>query len=166
MAAGPVPVVRWLAYDITDTYRRSTSEEVARMVRAVLDEIVPGAVLGAGTASDFVRLNRGRTLYDGVDGLAWAISPSFHAADDRSVMENAHAQGVTVETARAFAEGRGLWVGPVELSRHDLRADPRQSTAIAAAWTVASLADLCAAGPDALTYFETTGPQGRDRYGW
>ncbi len=89
MAAGPVPVVRWLAYDISDTYQRSTSEAVVRLVRAVLEEIVPGAALGAGTASDFVRLNRGRTLYDGVDGLAWAISPSFHAADDRSVMENA-----------------------------------------------------------------------------
>jgi hypothetical protein len=160
LIAGPVPVARWLVFDADDTYHRSTSEAAARLVRGVLDMTEAGAVLGAGTASDFVRLNRGRTLFEGVDALAWAIDPSFHAHDDRSVMENAGAQGITVETARAFCQGRALWVGPVELSRHDRAADPRQRSAFAAAWTVASLADLCLAGPDSVTYFETVGPRG------
>ncbi len=160
LAAATVPVARWLAYDAPDTYRRSTRAATAALVREVLDESCPGAVLAAGTASDFVWLNRGRTTYKGVDALAWAIQPSRHASDDRSIMDNATAQGITVETARAFAEGRASCIGPVELSRPPRPGDPRQRTTLAAAWAVASLTDLCAAAPDSITYFETVGPRG------
>jgi D-apionolactonase len=86
--------------------------------------------------------------------------PTAHAVDDRSVMENALAQGITVETARSFADGRGLCVGPIELSRRTSEPDARQGSLFAAAWSIASLADICAAMPDSLTYFETAGPRG------
>jgi D-apionolactonase len=140
-----------------------------------------GVPVGAGSDCNFRELNHehavGRLGLTGADFVFWSVTPQVHAYDHRSVMETLEAQPATVYTARALAGERPLVVSPVTLRQRfnpletaaaippaagELPAsvDPRQLSQFAAAWTLASIAALAAAGVDSATYFETTGWRG------
>lgn len=147
----------------------------ARLREALGDRLESVPIVG-GTDVWFVDLNRARPAPDSMDGVAWSITPGVHAYDDLTLVEGLEAQGDQVRTARGFAPGLQLVVGPVTLrprynpNARDAReqaltptpasTDPRQAEMLAAAWTVGSLRSLGEAGVTAVTYFEATGPRG------
>jgi hypothetical protein len=146
--------------------------------RRWLAPALPLVPFAGGTNLFFTEINRVRPHIETMDAVAWSINASVHATDDRSVMETLAPQGDQVISARAFAEDRKLFVGPVTLRmRWNAHArggvddpleegelpfpvDARQPTPFAAAWTLGSIGRLGRAGADALTYFETIGWRG------
>lgn len=159
----------------TETTPAPWVPEVRRQLAAALPDGVPFA---GGTNLFFTEINRVRPVMETMDGLAWSINASVHATDDRSIVETIAPQAEQVRSARAFAEDRKLFVGPVTLRmRWNAHArlgiddepapdelpfpvDARQPLPFTAAWAVGSLGRLARAGVDALTYFETTGWRG------
>lgn len=151
------PIARWLVLDARPDHKGSTTPTAIRLLRdALRDGGTPGRI-AAGSSTDFARLNRDRLSGEPIDALVYGVSPSVHADDDRSVMQNARSQAITVATARSFAEGRDVIISPIVLARRD---DPRQASLLGTAWTVASLAELEPSGASSLTYYETVGPRG------
>jgi hypothetical protein len=137
----------------------TTAAEV-RAVRERLSPILQHAAFHAGTRSGFCELNRGTIQStDGVDGVCYAIQPQAHAFDDASLFETLPVQAETVANARRLFPALRVLVGPVTL-RERPHADTRQLSLLGAAWTLGSISHLAAAGPDAVTYYETTGACG------
>jgi len=176
LALAGLPLARVLviaagAQTVTD--EETTPAELVRLVRDGLATEVPVA---GGTDMYFCELNRTRPDTEAMDGIFWSVNPQVHAFDDLSLVETPEAQAEQVLTALEFAGGRPLFVGPVTLKRrYNVNAtvaedepeeglpdsvDPRQASLLGAAWTLASLAHLCRAGVQAVTYFETVGWRG------
>ena len=137
---------------------------------------LPRARFAGGTDLWFAQLNRARPDVAAMDGVAWSVTPQVHGSDELTIVEGLAALSDQVATARAFAPGLELLVGPVTLrprcnpAADDAREqalhpppasiDPRQGELFAAAWTAGGIAQLAAAGADAVTWFETHGPRG------
>jgi hypothetical protein len=85
----------------------------------------------------------------GVDGIAFSMSPTAHASDQRSMMETLEIQGEVARRARDLAEGLPIVVSPIVLSEH-------LHTPFADAWTIGSVANLVSAGVASLTYAAPT----------
>jgi hypothetical protein len=99
-----------------------------------------------------------------------------HDTDEATLVESLAAQADTVTTARTFAAGTPVYVGPVtlrprwnphatgpvEVAPGELppAVDPRQPSLLAAGWAVGSVRRLAGAGAAALTLFELTGWRG------
>lgn len=131
-----------------------------------------------GTRANLAELIRSPGDADGLDGVAFSITPQVHDSDDVSVATAVEAQGVAVRTARAHAGGRPVHVSLVSLKPRfnpyaadgigDLggggefppNADPRQVSTFLAAWTIGSMNALAGAGASTITYFEMSGPRG------
>jgi len=146
--------------------------------RERLAATLPHARFAGGTDLWFAQLNRGRPDVAAMDDVAWSVSPQVHGSDALTIVEALEAQADQLVSARAFAPGLGLLVGPVSLRpRYNPAAtdaaaqaldpppvsiDPRQADLFAAAWTAGSLAQLAgaAAAATAVTYYETHGPRG------
>ena len=152
------------------TIAATTGEDVTR-VRERLAPQLPTTKFHGGTRGDFCELNRGGLATEGMDGIAYAIQPQAHAFDDASLFETLAVQAETAANARRLFPGLRLLVGPVTLrARSDAPApsadrlpasvDDRQLSLLAAAWTLGSLSQLAAAGPDSITYYETVGWRG------
>jgi len=140
------------------------SEEATRPLwiaaaRGQLGPLLANVPFFGGTGANFNELNRNRECVTGADGVAYSLNPQVHAFDDLSLMENIAGQPEALSTLRTFAS-LPVAVSPIALRPPSARADPRQSTQFAAAWTLASIAALSRAGADSLTYFETTGARG------
>lgn len=155
----------------------TTAPELVELVRKRLKEAAPGAPFVGGTDMYFCELNRTRPQVAVMDGISYTIIPQAHAFDNRSLAETLEAQGETVRSARAFAEGRPVIVSPVTLKRrynpHATVAevekapselpeavDPRQMSLFGAAWTAGSIKYLAESGATSLTYYELTGWRG------
>ena len=131
--------------------------------------------IGVGTGSDnyFVDLNRNRPAEMPLDHLCYSMNPQVHNFDDDAIFENLEGQAWTVLTAKEFAGGRPIVVGPVTLRPRFVRGapdavqigpdglprfvDPRQLSLLGAAWTLGSIKQLAEAGAASATYYETTG---------
>jgi hypothetical protein len=93
-----------------------------------------------------------------------------HAVDERSMLQTTLMQGLQVTTARGFCGPLPVCVSPVTLRIRQPGApadgglppdvDPRQPSLFTAAWTMASVTSLAAAGASSVTYFETRGGRG------
>lgn len=137
---------------------------------------VLGHRVGGGTDLYFTELNRGRPA--ATPFVSFSLTPQVHAADDRSVMQNAATQSAIARNARALFPDAWLEVSPVTLRPRfnpnatepgldasntalPSRVDARQCTGFAAAWTVLSLKAIAETGAlDAVTYYEATGWEG------
>jgi hypothetical protein len=167
LADGSGAVVRrWIAYEV----RKPTPS--TELLRAADRHLSP-APLAGGTVGSFAELNRKPPNGDLIRALAYSINPQVHASDDFTLIENLEAQADTVRTAKAIVTGAAVSVGPVTLHR---RPDPfaagksgeeepappdsRQRTMFGAVWTLGSMAALCRAGPDAITYYDAVGSSG------
>jgi hypothetical protein len=164
-------VVSWLLFRASD---RTTADGFAALGRAALAGGFPQALLGGGTDTHFVELNRRRPSADGLDLLVFALTPQAHAFDDATLVENLASLRWTAETVRGFAGGTRLGITPVTLrprvdpsptgggepGERPFTDDPRQATAFAAAWTLGFLAAAAEAGFASLTFFELRGPRG------
>jgi hypothetical protein len=142
------PIARVLVLPSTG---RTTGAGMIDRVRAAFAGRSPSPPIFAGTASHFSELNRQRDTVAGSDGLVWGACPQVHATDERSILENAPAIGAAVRTARGFAGGLPCAVSTIRFSPEG-EVDARASSPMAAAWTAATLADLCRSPVDFLTY--------------
>jgi hypothetical protein len=154
--------------------RHMTAPHRVVQARRRLSSIDGLTQIGGGTAGNFAELNRNRAPAGTVDVLAWPVNPQRHAGDSLTLIENLASQRDGVLTARACAPSAVLAVGPVTFHRipdpaaagklgseqESVRADPRQSELLGAAWTLGSLKYLLEAGADAVTYFEASGALG------
>lgn len=137
----------------------STQDWLARAARGALEEAGLNVPLVGGTPLSFAELNRTRPDVEAVDGVCYGFNPQVHGSDDATLVENLQAQADTVDSARAIADGRDVFVGPVSLAPAP-GADPRQSSLFAAGWTLGTLVALFGAGAQAVTLYETVGPRG------
>jgi hypothetical protein len=158
----------------TTTPAETTPPALVRQARGAL--ALGSVPFAGGTDMYFCELNRTRPQVEEMDGVFWSLNGQVHAFDDVSLLETPEAQGEQVRTAREFAPGRAIFVGPVTLRRrYNVNAtvaededaaessdsvDPRQAALIGAAWTLASAKHLAEQGADAITYFETVGSRG------
>jgi D-apionolactonase len=145
----------------------SAGAEVTRPRDVALARACLQVPLVAGSDANFAELNRARALArEPVDGLAFAVNPQVHDEDDDLVLQAAGAQRDAVTTARSFAGGLPVHVGPITFGpRGSGGADPRLTTSYGAAWTVASAAALASAGAASATYFALSGDEGVARDG-
>jgi hypothetical protein len=168
-----VPLARVLAFQsgaLSAQPDETTPAALVELVRAGLE----AEVVGGGSYMNFCELNRTRPLARALDAIGYGVTSQIHAIDDLSLMETPPAHGDTVVSARAFAEGRPVVVGPITLrprfnsvatadepdpdpAQLPASADPRQASLIGAAWTLASAKHLAEGGAAALTYYETVG---------
>lgn len=133
----------------------------------------PHRSIAGGTIGNFTELNRNRPSAGTFDALTYGVCPQIHAMDDLSIMENLTAQGDAVRTARTFAAGLPIAVGPVTIRRQpdpfaagndgkpvEAAIDPRHATQFAAAWTIGSIKHLIEAGAATVLYYEAAGSHG------
>lgn len=160
---------------VLSSEHKTTPSELLAAVVEVLRRGFPRARIGAGTDAFFAELNRQRVSTESVDFLNYSINPQVHAFDRLSLIESLEAQADTVASAKAFAGGAGVQVSPVTFRMRwnpnatsqsanavDTLADVdlRQLSLFGAGWTLGSLAQLAAAGAEAITFFETIGLRG------
>ncbi len=155
----------------------ATNPRWVELARHRLAEIAPDALFAGGTNANFCELNRFRPAGAPEDGIVYSINPQIHAFDERSLVENIAGQTETVQTARAYGDGRPVVVSPVTLKQRfnavattaepepapgelPPQVDPRQMSLFAAGWTVGSLRALLESEVASATYFETTGWRG------
>jgi hypothetical protein len=153
MALDPPPVrVLLLPSDLG-----ATNPGFEKSLGPLLRSDLPGVPLIGGTASHFVALNNGPFELNSLDGIAYAMEPQVHASDEASIMESLEAQGDTVASARAIADGKPVSVGPIALRNRALGPDPRQASSFCAAWTLGTINALATADAASITLFETAG---------
>ena len=166
-------VVRWI---VLDTNEKATLPSTTEAVKSALAGAgLPGSV-GAGTDHFFTELNRNRGAVEGADFVSFSINPQVHAFDDLSLIETLEMQGVCVNSARSFSEGRPIVVSPLTFKMRSnpnatgvdddasidisARTDPRQQQAFGAVWTLGALMYLTGAATHSVTLYEAVGPLG------
>jgi hypothetical protein len=169
-------VARVLVYPLADGFSAfvtTTPIDIVTLVRAALEPTVGNVTFAGGTNQSFADVNRDRPSDPALKGLCFSISPTVHAADDWSIVENIASQVDVVRMAKSFGD-REIVVSPVTLATRsgpypagpagpgDLPppVDVRQASLLGAAWTVGSLAALALAGAASVTWYETSGWRG------
>ncbi len=172
-----VRIARVLVYPLADGFSAfvtTTPAAIVSLVRDALRPVTGEVVFAGGTHQSFADVNRDRPTDPVLTGLCVGVCPTFHAADDRSIVENLTGQSDVVRFAAAIAAPRSIHVSPVTIATRfgpypagparpgDLppAVDPRQASLLGAAWTVGSAAALASAGAASVTWYETSGWQG------
>jgi hypothetical protein len=148
----------------------ATSAEDAVRIREALQARLGPVRIGSGTDSFFSALNRSDMTAAAYHTVAWSMSPTVHASDTDSIVENLAGVAAAVLKVRGRVGDLPIRIGPVTLQTRNGpypagpasigRPDPRLTTSFAAAWAIAVAAELAKAGIEALTFFATTGLQG------
>lgn len=138
----------------------------------------PGAMVGAGSLTNFTEFNRCRPAPTTCDFATFGNAAVVHAADDLSVIETLEALPQIFDSAHEVMGGKPLHLGLIAIGMRSnpygggvmpnpggLRlpmamADPRQDTVFAAAYAVGVLAAAAARGVDSLALAMTGGPLG------
>jgi hypothetical protein len=172
-----IRVARVLVYLAADGYSAVsalTPSAIVRLARTHLEPVIGGVLFAGGTNQNFSDINRDRPTDPDLAGICFSTSPTVHADDDASVMENIVGQGEVVRMALSIAGNRAVSVSPVTLATRfgpypggppapgDLppAVDVRQAALFAAAWTTGAVKSLAEAGPASITMFESTGWRG------
>lgn len=172
-----VAMARVLVYPLADGFSAmasTTPPELVALVRDVLAPVIGPAVVAGGTDQSFADINRSRPTDPAIRGVCFSISPTVHAADDASIVENLLGLEEVVRFAREILAPRSIHVSPVTLATRfgpypegppgpgalPPSVDPRQRSLLGAAWTAGSIGRLARAGATSATYYETAGWQG------
>jgi hypothetical protein len=151
-----------------------TPAAVVRLVREHLEPAVGAVPFAGGTNQNFSDINRDRPSDPAISAITFAVSPTIHAADDASIVENLVGVGEVVRMGRLFPGGRPVSISPITISTRfgpypagpaetgDLppSVDVRQASLLGAAWTVGMLKYAAEAGAASVTAYETTGWRG------
>ena len=150
---------------------------LAHSTSRALQRQFPRAAICSGTFSDFVMLNRAPPPAS-ADRVTFALCPTVHAVDDRSLIETLDALPDVFAQARRLAVGRPIDLGPCSLRRRLVPrtgrpaigpaspdgiardVDPRQPAMLAAAWLACVIAHAATHGVASLCGFEATGARG------
>jgi hypothetical protein len=149
------------------------ADSLSRRFKAAL----PGIKIASGTNANFTQINRYRPSSIFNDLICYSIHPQEHASDNTTLVENLMAQQYTVESARNFANGKGILVSPVNIQRRfnanteyyeqpfkgdkvPPQVDSRLMSLFGACWTVGSLKYLFESEVSGVTYYETAGERG------
>ena len=171
------PIARVLVYPLADGFSAfvsTTPAALVALVRRHLEPITGSIPFAGGTDQSFSDVNRDRPSDQALTGVCFAISPTVHAADDASIVENIGAQGDVVRMARSFSGERSIHVSPVTIATRfgpypagpsapgalPPAVDVREASLLGAAWTVGSIGALAAAGAPSVTCYETSGWRG------
>jgi hypothetical protein len=157
----------------------STNGVVTR--QPIVDQLLPlkgtfpRVLFGAGTNYNFNEVNKNRFNPSNIDYISFSADPQEHATDDLTILENSEALEHLVKSAKSIYGGMPVHLSPLTLRRRfnpsatnpaDLfideqsKADPRQQTALAAAWTFGSIRSLAKGEAASVTLFQTAGKQG------
>lgn len=177
----PITVDRILVRALSDGFSALVGATPAAIVRLVADRlrpVLPDVVVAGGTDQSFSDVNRDRPIDPAIEAICCSMSPTVHAADDISIMENIPGAGEVVRMARTLTDGRPggrqIVISPVTLATRfgpypagpaaagDLppAVDVRQAALFGAAWTVGALAAMVSAGAASVTWYETAGWRG------
>ena len=154
-----------------------TPESILRQVLPDLRLMFPDTAVGAGTDCFFTELNRERVENREIDFLTYSLNPQVHQFDNQSLVETLSAQAITVNSARAFAQGKPIHISPITLKMRfnpnatgpepevpegqlPPQVDSRQMSLFGAGWTLGSMKYMVNSGPASVTYFETVGRRG------
>ncbi len=172
------PVKTWLVYPLKEIFAGgSPTRQALEAALPYLIGLIPGALIGAGTNTDFIFMQRTPPPLDLIELVTFAINPQVHAFDNASIIETLEAQETAVSTARRLAGGKPVIVSPLTLKpcfnpyaagpvpltpsgELPPQVDPRQMSLLGAGWTAASLKYLMEGGAQSITCYETTGWRG------
>jgi hypothetical protein len=143
----------------------------------MIKKILPEIKAGAGTNANFAQVNRDRPSSPYMDNVSYSIHPQEHAGDNLTLVENLQAQASTVESAKNFSGGRGIWISPVNIQRRfnantenfeqpaendsfPPQIDSRLLSLFGACWIAGSIKYICESGAQGVTYLETVGERG------
>ena len=145
----------WAALPVLGTRSKNPDSRFRFHLNPDVPDAWSQAGLGAihSVAGNFVELNRNRELPVGTEGVAFAVSPQVHAADDRTAMENVHGLVGPIATAKAAFPGKKICVGPIRFGGKTKGREHVWDPKLQPAWFLASLATLAEAGADAACYF-------------
>lgn len=178
LAEAGIRVARVLVYPLAEGFSALASTTPLDRIRLVGEALIPivgpDVVVAGGTDQSFADINRARPARGAMAGLCCSISPTVHAVDDASIIENLAGQAEVVRFAREIAGPSSIHISPITLAtRHgpypggppapgDLppAVDPRQMSLLGAAWTAASIGELARSGAGSVTYYETAGWRG------
>ena len=149
------------------------TEKICRIIKKNL----PDVLLCCGTNANFAQLNSNRPASPSCNLMCYSVHPQEHASDNTTLVENLRAQYYTVESARQFSEGKGIWISPVNIQRRfnanienfetiytgtsmPSQVDSRIMSLFGAGWTAGSYKYLCESGVSGVTYYETVGERG------
>lgn len=154
-----------------------TPDTLTDTVSPFLKNAFPGIKISSGTNANFAQLNRNRPGSAYNDLICYSIHPQEHASDNTTIIENLEAQKYTVESCTKFANGKGVWISPVNIQRRfnanidkyelpvkadglPAQVDSRLMSLFGACWAAGSLKYLCESGINGVTCFETAGERG------
>jgi hypothetical protein len=153
----------------------TTSGSLIRVFSS-LKKHFPAVQIGGGTDYNYRELNC--NPFDGsqLDFISFSIDPQEHASDDLTIIENIGAQYDTIHSARnLYGSHKPVHVSSLTLKKrfnpaatvsadrilsNEQKADHRQSTAFAAAFTLGSIKTLTQANANSVTLYQTAGNQG------
>jgi len=127
----------------------TTPAALIDFVGDALGSALDGVPVVGGSSSHFSELNRLPVDPSGIDGVAFAISPTVHATDGRSIMSTLPVQAQVVEQTRHDSGDLAIVVSPVTL-------DGAVGADFADAWSLGSVAQLAAGGASSITYAHPT----------
>jgi hypothetical protein len=164
LRATQIPVSTFLIYRKDQAV---TSTETISHVSPNLRLYSPMALIGSGTDSYFVEINRNHPNTELLDLLCYSATPQVHTFDNDAIMRNLPGIAETLRTAALF-QGKALpAISTLSLRpRNRFRprkfggADPRQQGLFAASWLLGALMHCIAAKAASVTFFESIGPAG------
>ncbi|SKB82338.1 hypothetical protein [Dyadobacter psychrophilus] len=150
-----------------ETSKMTSSDLIAHVVSKIREQM-PNVELGGGTDGHFADINRNRIDSTTLDFISFSLTPLAHLKDDRTMIDNMQAQFDMIKGAEEIAPGKRLHVSPITLKPRsnaveadnesvENNYDTRQTSDLAAGWTLGSLKYLTEAGANSITYFETNG---------
>ncbi len=152
---------------------RCTPPELVAAVTAAVERAGLDAPVAGGTDRQFADLNRDRPPAAAWDGVVLPMSPQVHGRDDLTVVGALAGMPAVLDTARLVLGARAVHVSPLTMTPRtgpgSVPADAtpgeargRMARPLTAAWTLAAVGGLAAAGGlvRSVTAFADAGPNG------
>lgn len=121
----------------------TTDPEDFLAVRRSLRPLFPDARWGAGSRGNFTELNRVPPSAKSLDYVGYPVHAQVHAFENVDILETSATHGEQVRCARRLFPAQAVAVGPISIGP---LGDPRRGTPLEAAWALASLVEVSAAG--------------------